>query len=98
VRIARGKAEFRRSSITSDASPLKQAVRYLVVLLTGFIAGSRTVGAAQSWLAWQRWSSQDPGSAGAYRQIFLENTAVALLSLSIAGLVWWLLRPGAGSR
>ncbi|HZN96800.1 MAG TPA: hypothetical protein VFB61_03650 [Gemmatimonadales bacterium] len=79
-------------------SRMVQAIRYLVVLLTGFIAGSRIVGAAQSWMEWQRWSALDPSSAGAYRQSFLENTAVALLSLTIAALVWWLLRPRAGSR
>jgi hypothetical protein len=59
-----------------------QALRYLVVLVTGFIAGSRTVEAVQSW--------ND-------RQLFLEHTAVALLSLAIAALVWWLLRPRVGS-
>jgi hypothetical protein len=35
----------------------------------------------------------DPSAADAYRMFFLENTAVALLSLAIAGLIWWLLRP-----
>jgi hypothetical protein len=74
-----------------------QAIRYLVVLLTGFIAGSRTMGAAQSWMEWQRWSPREASSAAAYRQLFLENTAMALLSLTIAALVWWLLRPKTGS-
>jgi hypothetical protein len=74
-----------------------QALRYLVVLLTGLIAGSRLVGAVQSWMEGQHWSARDLSSAGAYRQLFLENTAMALLSLSIAALVWWLLRPRAGS-
>lgn len=74
-----------------------QPIRYVVVLLTGFIAGGRIVGAAQSWMEWQRWSVLVPSSAGAYRHLFLENTAVALVSLTIAALVWWLLRPRAGS-
>ena len=74
-----------------------QAIRYLVVLLTGFIAGGRIVGAAQSWMEWQRWSARDSSGGGAHRQLFLENTAMALLSLTIAALVWWLLRPRAGS-
>ena len=70
-----------------------QALRYLVVLVTGFIAGSRTVDAARSWREWHAWPAQDPSGADAYRTFFLVNTAVALLSLAIAGLVWWLLKP-----
>jgi hypothetical protein len=72
-----------------------QAIRYLVVLTAGFLAGSRTVDAARSWLAWRHWIGPDPSAADAYRKFFLENTAVALLSLAIAGLIWWLLRPKA---
>ena len=75
-----------------------QTIRYAVVLLTGFIAGSRTVDAARSWQEWHAWSLQDPSGADAYRTFFLVNMAVALLSLCIAGLVWWLLRPGAPER
>jgi hypothetical protein len=75
-----------------------QIVRYLIVLITGFIAGSRTVDAARSWREWHTWATQDPSGADAYRTFFLVNSAVALLSLSIAGLVWWLLRPSAGQR
>ena len=70
-----------------------QAIRYLVVLITGFIAGSRTVEAVRSWQEWHTWEVQDPSGADAYRTFFLVNTAVALLSLAIAGLVWWLLKP-----
>jgi hypothetical protein len=73
-----------------------QALRYTVVLVTGFLAGSRTVEAARSWQEWHTWAAQDPSGAEAYRTFFLVNTAVALLSLSIAGLVWWLLRPTSG--
>jgi hypothetical protein len=71
-----------------------QTIRHLVVLVTGFIAGSRTVDAARSWIEWHRWDKQDPSGADAYRQFFMVDIAVALLSLAIAGLVWWLLRPG----
>jgi hypothetical protein len=72
---------------------LMQFVRYLVVLFTGFLAGSRAIAAAQSWRAWRHHLGQDPMSAGAYRSYFLTDVAVAVLSLVIAGLVWWLLRP-----
>ena len=70
-----------------------QAIRYGVVLITGFIAGSRTVEAARSWQEWHTWAAQDPSGAEAYRTFFLVDVALALLSLSIAALVWWLLKP-----
>jgi predicted TIM-barrel enzyme len=52
-----------------------QTIRYLVVLITGFIAGSRIVDAGRAWHEWH-----------------------TVLSLSIAALVWWLLRPKARDR
>jgi ABC-type sulfate transport system permease component len=70
-----------------------QAVRYIVVLLAGFLAGSHAVDAAHSWQEWHTWAVRDPSGAEAYRAYFLVSLAVALLSLSIAALVWWLLRP-----
>ena len=72
-----------------------QAIRYIVVLVTGFMAGSRIVDAAHSWQEWHSWAVNDPSGAEAYRTFFVVNLTVALLSLSIAGLVWWLLRPSA---
>jgi hypothetical protein len=74
---------------------LIQAVRYVVVLVTGFIAGSRTVGAVQYWREWQLWSQREPAAAVAYRSAFTTDLIVAALSLALAGLVWWLLRPTA---
>ena len=70
-----------------------QTIRYAVVLLTGFIAGVRAVDAARSWNQWQSWTLRDPSAAEAYRTFFLMSAATALVSLTIAGLVWWLLRP-----
>jgi hypothetical protein len=70
-----------------------QVFRYLVVLVTGFIAGSRAVDAIRSWQEWHAWISRDPSGADAYRTFFLTNVVVAVVSLAIAGLVWWLLRP-----
>jgi hypothetical protein len=72
-----------------------QLVRYLVVLLTGFLAGSRAVDAVQSWNEWHRQLATDPSVADAYYTFFLVDLAVAALSLIIAALVWWLLRPQA---
>jgi hypothetical protein len=75
-----------------------QTVRYLIVLITGFIAGSRTVDALRSWREWHSWMVRDPSGADAYRTFFMVDVAVALVSLLIAGLVWWLLRPQAGRK
>jgi hypothetical protein len=72
-------------------------VRYTVVVVAGFIAGNRTVDAARAWQDWHSWAAMDPTGAEAYRTFFLVSTTVALLSLSIAGLVWWLLRPAKRS-
>jgi hypothetical protein len=68
-------------------------VRYVVVLVTGFVAGSRVVDAVSSWQEWHNWSVRDPSGAEAYKTFFLVNAAAAVLSLAIAGLVWFLLRP-----
>jgi uncharacterized membrane protein len=68
-------------------------VRYAVVLLTGIIAGGRAVDAAQAWRQWHRWLDHDASAADAYRTFWLVDTAVAVVSLAIAVLVWWLLRP-----
>jgi hypothetical protein len=72
---------------------LAQAFRHLVVLVTGFLAGSRTVDAVRSWRDWHTWVVRDPSAADAYRSFFLVNAVAALVSFLLAGLVWWLLRP-----
>ena len=70
-----------------------QAIRYIVVLVTGFIAGSRAVDAVHSWHQWRAAVAADPFSAQPYKSFFLTNAAAAGLSLIIAALVWWLMRP-----
>jgi hypothetical protein len=65
-----------------------------MVLVTGFLAGSRLVAAGMSWKAWQAYKA-DAGAADALYQAFLADLAMAVLSLAIAGLVAWLLRPAA---
>lgn len=70
-----------------------QILRYLVVLVTGFIAGSRTVDAVRSWQEWHSWVIRDPSGAEAYQIFFWRNAATSLASLLVAGLIWWLLRP-----
>jgi hypothetical protein len=75
-----------------------QTIRYLVVLISGFLAGSRAVGALRSWQEWHSWAVRDPSGADAYRTFFMMDAAIALVSLLIAGLVWWLLRPQSGRQ
>jgi hypothetical protein len=70
-----------------------QTLRYIVVLVTGFIAGNRAVDAIRSWQEWHSWAARDPSGADAYKSFFITNAAAAALSLAIAVLVWWLLRP-----
>jgi hypothetical protein len=70
-----------------------QIIRYVVVLVTGFIAGSRCVDAARSWHEWRLLVATDPSAADAYRSVFVINALAAAISLVIAALVWWLLRP-----
>jgi hypothetical protein len=72
---------------------LAQTLRHLVVLVTGFLAGSRTIDAVRSWRDWHSWAVRDPSAADAYKTFFMVNAGVALVSLLLAGLVWWLLRP-----
>jgi ABC-type uncharacterized transport system permease subunit len=68
-------------------------VRYLIVLITAFIAGGRTVDAVRAWRNWHTWVLRDPSAAEGYRTFFRVDATVAAVSLIIAGLVWWLLRP-----
>ena len=72
-----------------------QVIRHIVVLFTGFLAGSRAVDAVSAWNQWHR--NRASSDAGGYREYFLVDLAVAVLSLVIAGLVWWLLRPKSTS-
>lgn len=70
-----------------------QTLRYAIVLINGFIAGDRAVDVVQAWQEWHTWMVRDPSGADAYRTFFMVNVTITGLSLVIAGLVWWLLRP-----
>lgn len=72
---------------------IAQAARYLAVLFVGFIAGGRIVSAIRGWREWQAWAERDPSAADAYRTFFVMDIAIVALAISIAGLIWWLLRP-----
>lgn len=71
-------------------------VRYGVVLLGGFIAGSRAITSVQSWQRYREWVNRDPSAADAYLDFAFGDAVVVMLSVSLGGLVWWLLRPKSG--
>jgi hypothetical protein len=71
--------------------------RYGLVLVAGIIAGGRTVSAIQAWQQWRIWRERDPSGADAYRTFAEVDIAIAVLSLGVAVLIWWLLRPRSGN-
>jgi hypothetical protein len=70
-----------------------QFIRYAVGFVGGMLAGDRAVEAARAWQEWRGWRATDPSGADAYRTFFLVNAGAALLSLCLAALLWYLLRP-----
>jgi len=62
-----------------------------VALVAEFIAGSRTVEAFVAWREWQKWKRVDPSGAALYRAACRLDAGVAIISLTVACLVWWLL-------
>jgi hypothetical protein len=56
------------------------------------------VDAVQAWREWHRLAATDPSAAEAYRTFCLVDSAAAVVSLTLAALVWWLLRPRPVSR
>ena len=70
-----------------------QIARYLAVLFGGFVVGGRIVSAINAWGEWHTWAGRDPSGADAYRTFFMVDLAVIGLTVALAGLMWWLLRP-----
>ena len=54
--------------------------------------------AAQAWRDWHRWAVSDPSAADLYRTDFWVELTIALLTVAVVGLVYWLLRPGTATR
>ena len=69
------------------------ALRYGLVLIAGMLAGNRVVEAVRAWREWHAWVGADASGSEAYRTFFLVNTTAALLSIGLAALLWYLLRP-----
>ena len=69
--------------------------RYAVVFLAGALAGVKVVSAAQAWQEYVSWRERDPSGAAAYLTFAQVDVAIAAVAISLAGLVWWLLRSPA---
>ena len=74
---------------------VRHIVRYAVVLLAGALAGVRIFGAAQAWQQYLLWRERDPSGAAAYLTFAQVDVAIVVVAVSLAGLVWWLLRSPA---
>jgi hypothetical protein len=76
---------------------LRQKVRFIIVLLAGMLAGAQAVGAYQYWRQYRQWRDSDPSAADAYLTFAQVDALLAVVSLAVAGLLWWMLRPRLGS-
>lgn len=74
---------------------LRNIVRSCVVLLAGIIAGGRAVSAVQSLEQYQAIRTTDPSLAEPHLTVAAYDIGILLLSVTIGGLVWWLLRPSS---
>jgi hypothetical protein len=75
---------------------IRNILRYAMALLGGSIAGVAAVTAVQAWQKYRIWRQRDPSAADAYLSFAITNSAVVVLSLALAWLLWWLLRPRSG--
>jgi len=74
---------------------MRQIVRFAVVLLAGALAGVRIVSAAQAWQQYLSWRERDPSGAAAYLTFAEIDVAIVVVAITLAGLIWWLLRSPA---
>jgi hypothetical protein len=72
-------------------------VRHAVVLVGGFVAGSRGISAISAWRAWHDLAASDPSGAELYRTTAMLDLGIVGTSLALAALAWWLLRPPRGT-
>ena len=78
---------------------IRNILRYAFALLGGMIAGVSAITAVQAWQKYRIWRGRDPSAADAYLSFATANSAVVVLSVALAWLLWWLLqqrspRPG----
>jgi hypothetical protein len=72
---------------------IRNILRYAIVLVGGSIAGVAGVTAVESWQQYRIWTGRDSSAAQAYLSFAANNSAIVVLSLALAWLLWWLLRP-----
>jgi hypothetical protein len=75
-----------------DRWSLKNIVRSCVALLAGIIAGGRAVGAVHSLQQYYAMRMTEPSRAEPYLTVATYDLSIVALSVTLAGLVWWLLR------
>lgn len=68
-------------------------VRHGVALVGGFVAGSRGIAAVEAWRMWHDLAATDPSGAELYQTTALLDIGIVVVTLCLAALAWWLLRP-----
>jgi hypothetical protein len=76
----------------------KSIVRHALVLLGGFIVGSRLIDTVENWRRWHEWAVSDPSAADLYRTNFWIDVVIVIVTLGMTGLIYWLLRPNVRDR
>jgi hypothetical protein len=72
---------------------MRRTLRFGIALLAAIVAVSQAVGAFQAWRQYRQWRERDPSAADAYLTFAQVDAMLAGLSLGVALLAWWLLRP-----
>ncbi|HYC32269.1 MAG TPA: hypothetical protein VEB59_08270 [Gemmatimonadales bacterium] len=73
--------------------PTGPLIRYLLVLLGGFVAGGRAVAAIDAWREWHAWETSDPSLADSFRTEFWLQLTLTGITLAAAYVVFRMLRP-----
>lgn len=74
---------------------MREMARFVVAFAAGAVVSDRLIAAGRAWRLWHRWIRQDPSGADLYRTNFWILSCEAALTMAMAGVVFWLLRPNA---